>query len=92
VTPKDIQFYNRKNERKRDRPIPQWATVKRKYVSTPCFVLASQTNFYQIYISKMSLTTKSTTADIGLFIYDINESKHPKPETALNTEGYIDKI
>jgi len=30
VTTKDIQLYNRKNERKRDRQVPQWATMKRK--------------------------------------------------------------
>jgi hypothetical protein len=30
VTPKDIQLYNRKKERKCDRPLPQWATLKRK--------------------------------------------------------------
>jgi DNA-binding NarL/FixJ family response regulator len=30
VTPKDIQLYNRKKERKRERLIPQWAAVKRK--------------------------------------------------------------
>jgi hypothetical protein len=30
VTPKDIQLYNRKKERKRERLIPQWATVKQK--------------------------------------------------------------
>ena len=30
VTPKDIQLYNRKKERKGDRPVPQWAVVKRK--------------------------------------------------------------
>jgi hypothetical protein len=30
VTPKDIQLYNRKKERRRERLIPQWAAVKRK--------------------------------------------------------------
>ena len=30
VTPKDIQLYNRKKERKRDRTVPHWAEVKRK--------------------------------------------------------------
>ena len=30
VTAKDIQLYNRKKERKLDRPVPQWAVVKRK--------------------------------------------------------------
>jgi len=30
VTAKDIQLYNRKKERKRDRPVPQWAAVKWK--------------------------------------------------------------
>ena len=30
VTPKDIRLYNRKKERKSDKPIPQWAAVKRK--------------------------------------------------------------
>lgn len=29
VTPRDIQLYNRKNERKDDRLVPQWAVVKR---------------------------------------------------------------
>jgi DNA-binding CsgD family transcriptional regulator len=30
VTVKDIQLYSRKKERKSDRPLPQWAAVKRK--------------------------------------------------------------
>jgi hypothetical protein len=30
VTTKDIQLYNRKKECNRDRPVPQWAAVKRK--------------------------------------------------------------
>jgi hypothetical protein len=30
VTPKDIQLYNRKKERKTDKPAPQWAVIKRK--------------------------------------------------------------
>jgi DNA-binding NarL/FixJ family response regulator len=30
VTTKDIQLYNSKKERKRDRPVPQWAVMKRK--------------------------------------------------------------
>jgi hypothetical protein len=29
VTPKDIQLYNRKKECKTDKPVPQWAVIKR---------------------------------------------------------------
>jgi len=30
VTPKDVRLYNRKKERRSDKPVPQWAVVKRK--------------------------------------------------------------